>query len=79
MQRRTFVAGVAGATAALSGCVSTLNDFRTASRSGSRTYDIDAGTSLHVLNRTGSVTAERHDGDEVTLDFEIEGPSNDAV
>lgn len=79
MNRRTFVAGITSVTTALAGCASRVTEFGTTSRSGSRTYDVDAGTNLRVRNRNGSVTVERHDGDDVALDFEVEGPSDDAV
>lgn len=80
MKRRTFGSGlVAGLVGSFAGCVSELPSSGEESRSGSRTYSVDADTRLSVQNQNGSVTVEGYDGDDVELDFEIRGPSSEAV
>ena len=80
MKRRTFEAGLAACLASgLTGCVTDLPGFGQETRTGSRTYSVDAGTPLAVRNRNGSVTVEGYDGDAVEVDFEIRGPSSESV
>ncbi|AHG04893.1 hypothetical protein HALDL1_15805 [Halobacterium sp. DL1] len=78
MHRRALLASVtAGATAALAGCTGLLGD--EVVRNDSHAFEASGDSPLDVRNRNGDVAVGSHDGEQVEVDVELRGPSDDAV